>query len=549
MASNELRAYSNPILRGFNPDPSWARCSNDIFLITSSFEYFPGIPIYHSTDLISWRLIGHALTRRSQLDLRTCETGAGIWASTIRYRNGRWYICTCKWDRYRPQADDRVWPRGFYVWTDDIWRPDSWSDPIYFDQPGFDQDLFWDDDGTVYLSTTYRMHADDPAYQKDFAKNFAIHVSRVDLDTGASLTRPQMIRSSSVAPGVSEGSHLFKRGRFYYLLTAEGGTESGHTEWCFRNMDGPFGVWTERAGREGRPLWYNDSTQRVQCTGHADVLEDAHGHWWAVLLGVRPIMRADGVLERYSPFGRETYLVPVTWEDDWPVFDSGRGITLNGVPSPDFYEINHEREWEDTFSGPELELGWYHHKTPLKRYWFPSSSGLVLKGGCYSPTSPENSSMLLRKQTELEGKFSTKMNFMPSSPRSEAGIVLWHHEFCHSTLGLRRSIAGHRELLIRTLLDGHGAFETKRLRLRAEAGDIILRIHCNAQGYELGFQDTTDEDGEVESVARISMETMTQVPPIGLAFCGIMFGIYSYGDMEPVLEPAVFRYAKWQSGS
>jgi beta-xylosidase len=136
-----MNTYHNPIIPGFNPDPSIIRKGSDFYLVTSSFEYFPGIPIYHSTDLIKWSLIGHALTRRSQLDIRTPEPGGGVWAATIREHDGWFYVMTACFDRYRPQNDDRVWPRGFYVKTRDIWEEESWSEPVYFDQVGFDQDV------------------------------------------------------------------------------------------------------------------------------------------------------------------------------------------------------------------------------------------------------------------------------------------------------------------------------------------------------------------------------------------------------------------------
>lgn len=134
-------AFQNPILPGFNPDPSIVRVGSDYFCVTSSFEYTPGAPIYHSTDLVRWRLIGHALTRPSQLVIKTVEPGGGVWATTIRHHDGVFYITTCCFDRYRPQLDDRVFPRGFYVRTSNIWDSSSWSDPIYFDLPGFDQDV------------------------------------------------------------------------------------------------------------------------------------------------------------------------------------------------------------------------------------------------------------------------------------------------------------------------------------------------------------------------------------------------------------------------
>lgn len=133
--------YTNPILPGFNPDPSIVRVQDDYFLVTSSFEYFPGAPIYHSKDLIRWTLIGHALNRPSQIQIRTPEPGGGIWATTIRYYKGMFYVVAANFERYRPQTDERVWPHGFYVRTRNIWDETAWSDPVYFDQVGFDQDV------------------------------------------------------------------------------------------------------------------------------------------------------------------------------------------------------------------------------------------------------------------------------------------------------------------------------------------------------------------------------------------------------------------------
>jgi len=147
--------FQKPIIRGFNPDPTICIVPSHgeeparFFLSTSTFEYFPGCPIYTSVDLVNWKLIGHALNRRSQIELRTVEPGAGSWASTLRYQRQEkiWYLVNGIFQRYRPSADEKIFPRGFYVWTDDIWDDSKWSDPVYFDNPGFDQDLFWDDDG------------------------------------------------------------------------------------------------------------------------------------------------------------------------------------------------------------------------------------------------------------------------------------------------------------------------------------------------------------------------------------------------------------------
>lgn len=385
-SDTRVSTFMNPVLRGFNPDPTI--CSvpatestpTTFFLSTSTFEYFPGCAIYTSTNLINWTLIGHALNRRSQLDLRTVEPGAGSWASTLRYRpdEKRFYLANGLFHRYRPGSDERIFPRGFYVWTDNIWDDNAWSDPVYFDNPGFDQDLFWDEKHSppkVYLSTTVRV-ADRP--RDSTQKDFAIHISEIDLPTGRTLTPPVVIRSSP--RGIAEGSHIIRRGGWYYLFTAEGGTEAGHQEWVFRSRDGPLGPWEGT----GEPLWYNGPDEQVQRTGHADVFEDGEGRWWAVLLGVRPPRKVT-VQENHSShfleptLGRETFLVKVDWVDDWPVFNDGKNIDLltegrDNVPAKNLLnpgEVDgdvgqltaaNRVTWYADLSGPELELGWYQKR-------------------------------------------------------------------------------------------------------------------------------------------------------------------------------------------
>lgn len=361
MNTDSGAAFVNPVIRGFNPDPTVCvvpateTSPAQYYLSTSTFEYFPGAAIYYSADIINWTLIGHALNRRSQLDLRTVEPGAGSWASTLRYRpqEKRWYLTNGSFSRYRPVDDERIFPRGFYVYTDNIWDDNAWSDPVFFDNPGFDQDLFWDDDGKVYLSTTVRMGQRTPGLK---LKDFAIHISEIDLPTGRTLTAPRMIRDSPF--GVAEGSHIFRKGKYYYLFTAEGGTEAGHQEWVFRSTKGPYGPWEG----QGKALWYNDPDEEVQRTGHCDVFEDGDGDWWGVMLGVRPAKKNDTWIE--PQLGRETFLVKVDWENDWPIFNGGANVALHTVGRKPVQQSAGKAEngvkWRADLSRHNLELGWYH---------------------------------------------------------------------------------------------------------------------------------------------------------------------------------------------
>ncbi|KAH6657776.1 glycosyl hydrolase [Truncatella angustata] len=556
--------FQNPILRGFNPDPTICvvrgatgpgvdrQPGTHYYLSTSTFEYFPGCAIYHSTDLVNWDLIGHALTRRSQVEMRTVEPGAGSWASTLRYREKekRFYLANGVFQRYRPGSDERIFPRGFYVWTDNIWDSSSWSDPIYFDNPGFDQDLFWDDaTSKVYLSTTTRLK-DRPLNPTQ--KDFAIHISEIDLPTGRTLTPPVVIRKSH--HGIAEGSHIFRREAFYYLLTAEGGTEAGHQEWIFRSAGGVCGPWEG----QGRALWYNGPGEEVQRTGHVDMFEDGNGDWWGVFLGVRPVKatsrRGDVDVFLEPQMGRESFLAKVDWVDDWPIFNDGRNITLETQGRGEVRQLITEWQpgdvkWKADLEREDLELGWYQKSTPLKTcYTLTERPGhLRIYGNCYDLSWPEAPAMLLRKQSSYTETFHAKLQFNPSETGYEAGVVLWWSQYSYASIGItllqlpdgtQKKTVLHRypanqaaeTIQLAPLLREHNEAETTDLPGTAE-----FRIESQPTKYNLSLS-LGNEKLEFSVLA----EDLTIMPPVGGSFCGTMYGVYSFGKGEPVLDPADF---------
>ncbi|KAF2831844.1 glycosyl hydrolase [Ophiobolus disseminans] len=532
-----MGSYINPILSGFNPDPSVIRVGEDFFCVTSSFEYFPGAPIYHSNDLIKWTLIGHALTRKSQLDIKTPEPGGGVWATTIRHHDGVFYIITNCFDRYRPQVDDRVWPRGFYVKTANIWDDSTWSDPVYFDQVGFDFDLFWDDDGLLYLSSTYRKVDREPTSR---LKDFAIHVSTVDLETGSLTSTPKMIRESK--SGIAEGSHLFKLNGFYYLFTAEGGTEGGHCEYVSRSRESPFGPW-EMAPHN--PLWRNTTDDEIQNTGHCDIVEGVEGQWWALCLGVRP--RKEGEKWRTSVFGRESMLLPVRWENDWPIFNDGKPVTLQ-MQGPRMYELEEIKTWKDDFTSEEFTLGWYRKNTPVKKdYSLIARPGyLTLYGGSYTLSMPTSPTLFLRKQQYWPVTWETRLQFQPKTTRVESGTVVWWNYTCFASVGIAlREDGGQSQRIVRyTPPSNHGKSVEKVI---AQDGEVTLRIDCTPNSYRLGFREARNDDNEdCIWLGEVNTEIMTRNPEIGQPFTGMMMGLYSVGELQPVLEPAHFAYAEFR---
>ncbi|MFB7946867.1 glycoside hydrolase family 43 protein [Kitasatospora phosalacinea] len=280
-----MRTYDNPVIPGFHPDPSVCRVGDDYYLVCSSFEYVPGLPLFHSRDLVHWRQLGNVLDRPGQLPLPLPGSTAsrGLYAPTIRYHDGRFrVICT------------NVTAGGNFLVTAE--RPEGpWSDPVWIDLPGIDPDLAWEEDGTCWAAST----------------SPGIHLTRIDPDRGEVLEGPFPTWSGT---GLKwpEAPHLYRIGDWWYLMIAEGGTERAHSVSIARSRrpDGPF-----EACPDNPLLTHAGSHSPIQNTGHADLVQGPDGSWWALLLGVRPRGGTPG----WHPLGRETYLTPVSWVDDWPV--------------------------------------------------------------------------------------------------------------------------------------------------------------------------------------------------------------------------------------
>ncbi|MGX7826413.1 glycoside hydrolase family 43 protein [Actinokineospora sp. 24-640] len=274
-------SFDNPVIPGLHPDPSVCRVGEDYYLVCSSFEYFPGVPIFHSGDLVHWRQVGNVLDRPAQLPLPAdSPASGGIYAPTIRHHDGRFYVITTNVDG-----------GGNFIVTAE--RPEGpWSDPVWIDLPGIDPDLAWDEDGSCWSAV------------------HGVQIARVDPDSGTVLEGPL-----PAWPGTGlqwpEAPHLYRVGEWWYLLIAEGGTERGHTVAVARARS-PRGPWEPAPTN---PILTHRSTDHpVQSTGHADLVTTPDGQWWMVLLGTRP----RGYSPMFHVLGRETFLAPVRWVDGWP---------------------------------------------------------------------------------------------------------------------------------------------------------------------------------------------------------------------------------------
>ncbi len=347
--------YHNPVIPGFHPDPSITRKKEDFYLVTSSFEYFPGVPVFHSRNLVNWEQVGYCLTNERQLDLRGIRASKGIYAPTIRYYEGLFYMITTI-------TDGQGGRKNIIVHAED--PAGVWSDPAVVDWKGIDPSLFWDDDGKCYFTGTGTL-----------CKKRIMACFEIDPMTGERLGEVRDIGLGSGGPA-PEAPHIFKKDGYYYYMLAEGGTEYGHSETIHRasSIFGPY----EPCPRNPILSHFNRKGHEIQGVGHADLIEDQNGRWWAVFLGFRNYSGAP-----LHNIGRETFLMPVFWNaDGWPVIGE-RGYAELDVDA-DLPEACRRQtaDFHADFKKETLDVRFFHTRNPdpLDYRPDPERGMLVLTG-------------------------------------------------------------------------------------------------------------------------------------------------------------------------
>jgi alpha-N-arabinofuranosidase len=457
--------YTNPVIPGFYPDPSVCRVGQEYFLVTSSFEYFPGVPLFHSRDLVHWRQIGHVLTRPSQLPLAGVRASGGIFAPTIRYHDGVFYMVTT----------NMTVGRNFFVHTRDPYS--AWSEPIWLDQGGIDPSLCFDD-GHVYLTSTYVSSFPVPDEIDPATFQWGVQQSEIEITTGAMLAGPRPIWAGTGGK-YPEAPHLYHIGDYYYLMMAEGGTEYGHMETIARSA-APWGPW---GTCPHNPILSHRSLQSpIQGLGHADLVEAHDGSWWAVCLGFRP--------HGYPPcyhLGRETFLAPVSWDaDGWPQIGYA-GQLRQTMASPNLTASL----WEpiplrDDFDAAELGLAWNFLGNPNPTHYslIERPGSLRLLGTAATLDDGPPVTFVGRRQQDLTCTVATMLDFDPATAGAEAGLTVWMNARHHYDLFVA-GVGAERQVLVRQRI---GDLVAVVARQPLGNGPVTLHVQAATETYSFLYE-------------------------------------------------------------
>ena len=507
--------YTNPVILGFHPDPSICRVGEDYFLVTSSFEYFPGVPLFRSRDLVHWRKIGHVLTRPSQLPADPWRPSGGIYAPTLRYHAGTFYMITTNTST----------GGNFYVHTQDPYG--EWSDPIWVKQGGIDPSLFFDDNGHVYLTSTAEVPSPLPAEIDLAAPFFGIQQSEIDIATGTLLTEPRIIWHGTGGRW-PEGPHLYKIGERYYMMIAEGGTEQGHMETIARG-DSPWGPW--ESCPHNPILSHRSFHSPLQALGHADLCQAHDGSWWLVCLGIRT--------QGYPPtahLGRESLLAPVIWDDaGWPQVGQEGKLRVE-MEGPAFASTGTDPiAVRDDFDMPTLGMEWIFLGTPTSAFWSLTDrpGALRLQGSAATLDDGPPVAFVARRQTHFACAAATQLDFEPQGEGEEAGLTVWMNPHHHYDLFVTHC-AGLRHVVVRRRI---GSLAAEVTRTPVPPGAVTLTIAAEPDRYTFAV---TGAAGETQTLA--FAEPRYLAPEVAGGFTGVCFALYTTGGGSAAATPAYFDW-------
>jgi xylan 1,4-beta-xylosidase len=513
--------YRNPVVQGFYPDPSVTRVGKDYYLVNSTFAWFPGLPVFHSTDLVHWTQIGNAIDRPGMLDFKRLGLSRAVFAPSIEHHDGLFYItntCVDCGGNFLITAKD---PKG--PWSDPVWLPDV---------GGIDSALFFDDDGRAWI-----VNNDDPPEKVEYQGHRAIWIQEYDPKAQKTFGPRTVLLDKGVNPAAKpiwpEGPHILKRSDglkkdgWYYLVAAEGGTAEGHSQVVLRakSVLGPYvpyagnPILTQRGLPKDRPL-------PITSAGHADLVDTPDGKWWATFLAVRPY--GDDLYNT----GRETFLLPVEWKGGWPVIlPAGATIPyvkaapkLPALPAP---PTSGPFTAAEPFAGPELPKSWMTMRIPTSRWWSVKGGTLNLQARAAKIGDNDQPSVWARRQQHMNATVSTTVRFTPKADGDKAGLVALQNDDFYWFVGLVRD--GGRTLVRVEKRAGKGdpvdgvVVAEKPVSLGKGQG-LDLRISVRAGSLDFAYG-TAGTWQTLEAGA----DGTTLSTKVAGGFVGTMLGVYAHG--------------------
>lgn len=475
--------FYNPIMQGCYPDPSITRKGDDYFLVSSSFAMFPGVPIFHSNDLVNWKQIGHVLDRVSQLKVQNAGISEGIYAPAIKYNpnNDTFYMITTQF------AGDIG---NMVVKTKDPFQ--GWSEVQKLHFNGIDPSLFFDDDGKAYV-----VHNDAPDRGKELYEGHRV-IKIWDYDLEKDQVMPgsdQIIVDGGVditqQPIWIEAPHIYKRNGIYYLMCAEGGTGDWHSEVIFTS-DHPKGPYTPAANNPilSQRYLHPDRENKVDWAGHADLVEGPDGKYYGVFLAIRPNEQ-----NRVNT-GRETFILPVDWSGRYPVFENGLIPMTPKLKMPEGVENKAGREgffpngnftFHDDFRSAVLDYRWIGVRGPREAFIKADKEGMSLTPFAVNLKEKTPTSTLFHRQQHRYFTATATLQYTPGSEKELAGMVCYQSERFHYLFGITRK--GNQDYLVlqRTERGSSSTIATTPIDCSKP-----LSLQINAKGDDYRFNYSTD---------------------------------------------------------
>ncbi|MFD2744694.1 MULTISPECIES: glycoside hydrolase family 43 protein [Sphingobacterium] len=509
--------FFSPILQGCYPDPSITRKGDDYYLVNSSFVMFPGVPIFHSKDLVNWTQLGHVLDRESQLNVQEAGISEGVYAPDIQYNkhNDTFYMVT---------THISAGIGNMVVKTQDP-QKGNWTDPIRLQIDGIDPALFFDEDGKAYL-----IHNDAPDKGKALYEGHRV-IKIWDYDVESDQVVPGTDRIL-VDGGVNiqdkpiwiEGPHLYKKDGKYYLMCAEGGTGSNHSEVIFIS-DHPTGPFTPAATNPILSQRHLDKSRPnpVEWAGHADLVQGPDEAWYAVFLAVRPNVN------RRVNTGRETFILPVDWTGKWPIFVGGMEPLKPTIPTPqgisnhtgiDGFLPNGNFRFEDSFKQANLDLRWVALRGPREKFAQQTAHGVQLNPGGHSLADRKPISALFYRQQHRDFSTEVEIDFVPKSTRDFAGITCLQSEAFYYSLGVTK-INNEYYVVLEKMADSQSTvLATEKI---SHPRSLSLRVESKDDRYQFSFKQAGNSYKPIG--AALSGDILST--DVAGGFTGTLIGLYA----------------------